>query len=239
MDKQVEMTIRSCHPCQLVGHRGKLEQIRSTILPEGLWTDLAIDLVEISGANHLLVVVDYYSRWPEVVLQKKTDAGHVTKSMEAMVRTHGLPDTVQSDNGPPFASKEFAKEVFLDYLGVDHKKGVPYWPQSNMEVERCNETLFKIIRIANLQVKDWKEALNNYEPGKNLHIVDTLSRAPESSSNKTTNSRNEFEVLTIQRLPVSRKKLEKFKEETKKDRTLQKLKDTELNGWPEKRPRAL
>ena len=75
MDKQVEMAIRSCHPCQLVGHRGKLEQIRSTILPEGLWTDLAIDLVEISGANHLLVVVDYYSCWPEVVYRRKQMQG--------------------------------------------------------------------------------------------------------------------------------------------------------------------
>ena len=177
MDKQVETTIRSCHPCQLVGPRGKPEPIRSTILPEGPWTDLAIDLVEIPGGNHLLVVVDYYSRWPEVVLLKKTDAGHVTKSMEAMFRTHGLPDIVRSDNGPPFASKEF--EGFLDYLGVDHKKGVPYWPQSNGEVERCNETLLKIIRIANLQGKDWKEALNNFlfQYRTTPHTVTVLSPA--------------------------------------------------------------
>ena len=63
-------------------------------------------------------------------------------SLEAIFRTHGLPETVRSDNGPPFASKEF--EAFLEYLGIEHKKGVPYWPQSNGEVERSNETLLKI-----------------------------------------------------------------------------------------------
>ena len=78
-----------------------------------------------------------------------------------MFRTHGLPDSVRSDNGPPFASKEF--EGFVDYLGVEHKKGVPYWLQSNGEVERCNETLLKIIRIAKPRKrKDWKGALNNF-----------------------------------------------------------------------------
>jgi len=59
--------------------------------------------------------------------------------MEAIYRTHGLPETLRSDNGPQFASKEF--EGILEYLGISHKKGVLYWPQSNGEVERGNETI--------------------------------------------------------------------------------------------------
>ena len=45
------------------------------------------------------------------------------KSMEAIFRTHGLPEALHSDNGPPFTSKEF--EGFLEYLGISHKKGDP------------------------------------------------------------------------------------------------------------------
>ena len=37
MDKQVEDAIRSCHPCQLVGPRGKPEPVRSSSLPDGPW----------------------------------------------------------------------------------------------------------------------------------------------------------------------------------------------------------
>ena len=160
MDKEVEKLIHSCHPCQLVGRRSKPEPIRSTTLPVGPWSDLAVDLCEIPGGNHLLVVIDYYSRWPEVVNLRKTDAAHVKKSMEAMFNTHGLPDSVRSDNGPPFASAEF--EGFLGYLGIQHKKGVPYWPQSNGEVERANATILKCIRIAQLEGRDWRKALSDF-----------------------------------------------------------------------------
>ncbi|CAB4034679.1 Transposon Tf2-9 poly, partial [Paramuricea clavata] len=47
-------------------------------------------------------------------------------------------------------------------LGIIHKKGVPYWPQSNGGVERCNETLLKIVRIARIEGKDWKKALEDF-----------------------------------------------------------------------------
>ena len=46
------------------------------------------------------------------------------------------PEPAESTK-PPIASEQF--ETFLEYLGIQHKKGVPYWPpQSNEEVERCN-----------------------------------------------------------------------------------------------------
>ncbi|CAB4040935.1 Transposon Tf2-6 poly [Paramuricea clavata] len=161
IDKQVEDYVRSCHPCQIVGgSKPKPEPIRSTKLPESPWKDISVDLLEITSESHLLVVVDYYSRWVEAILLRKTDAQHVIKSLEAIFRTHGLPETIRSDNGPPFASRDF--EAFLKSLGIIHKKGVPYWPQSNGGVERCNETLLKIVRISRIEGKDWKKALEDF-----------------------------------------------------------------------------
>ena len=90
---------------------------------------------------------------------KKTDASHVTRAMESIFQTHGTPESLRSDYGPPFSSKEF--EGFLYYLKILYLKGIPHWPQSNGEVQRCNETLLKIIRIAILEGKDWKEALQD------------------------------------------------------------------------------
>jgi transposase InsO family protein len=160
MDKQVEQLVKACYQCQLVGPRTKPEPIRSTKLPEGPWNDIAADLLEIPGGNHLLVVIDNFSRWPEVVLVKKTDAQHIITAMEGIFRTHGLPQSIRTDNGPPFASKEF--ESFLQHLGIEPKKGIPYWPQSNGEVERCNQTILKAVRIANLEGTSWKIALENF-----------------------------------------------------------------------------
>ena len=60
MNKQVEQFVKTCHPCQLGGHRSKTKPIRSMALPEVPWGDIAVDLLEIPDGNHLLVVVDNY-----------------------------------------------------------------------------------------------------------------------------------------------------------------------------------
>ena len=160
IDKHVESLIKSCHPCQLLGKTSRPEPIRSTELPEGPWIDLAVDLLEIPTGHHLLVVVDYFSRWPEVIQLPKTDARHVTKALTAIFQTHGLPWRIRSDNGPPFASKEF--DDFLENAAIEHLKGIPYWPCSNGSVERCNETILKVIRTSRIEKKCWQTELSNF-----------------------------------------------------------------------------
>ena len=91
--------------------------------------------------------------------------------MESKFCTHGLSETLWSNNGPPFASQEF--EGFHEYLAIDLKKGIPYWPQSDGEVER---TLLKAIRIAELEGKDWKQELQD-QYCNTPHTVTTLCPA--------------------------------------------------------------
>ena len=76
-----------------------------------------------------------------------------------------------------------------------------------------------------------------YRPGKELFIADTLSRAylPEEASDICS---EEFEVNVIHTLPISESKLEIFKEETAKDPSLQELKLTVENGWPESKSKT-
>ncbi|KAL9987237.1 hypothetical protein ACROYT_G001509 [Oculina patagonica] len=74
-----------------------------------------------------------------------------------------------------------------------------------------------------------------YEPGKNLFIADTLSRAPEESNETAANTKDEFEVLTLENMPISEVKLKQFKEATRKDVSLLKLKTTVKSGWPERK----
>lgn len=102
MDRHVEESTKASHPCQVDGPRSKTVPIRPTNLSEGPWTDIAVDMLEIPGGDHLLVVVDNYSRWSEVILLKKTDATQVTRAIEGLFQTHGLPLSVRSDNGLHF-----------------------------------------------------------------------------------------------------------------------------------------
>ncbi|CAB4026424.1 Transposon Tf2-9 poly [Paramuricea clavata] len=158
MDKQVEQLVKACYQCQLVRPRTKPEPIRSTKLPEGPWNDIAADLLEIPGGNHLLVVTDNFSRWPEVVLVKKTDAQHINTALEGIFRAHGLPQSIRTDNGPPFASKLVREAVtsgvttsflqhlaivvttsFLQHLGIEHKAIEAEWQQRLRERDAQNK----------------------------------------------------------------------------------------------------
>ena len=89
------------------------ESIRSTPLPQGPWSEIAVDLLEIPRKGHLLVVVDYTSKLSEIASLTKIDAGTVIRCLKSMFRPHGLPETLRNDNGPPFASREF--QGFLEY----------------------------------------------------------------------------------------------------------------------------
>ena len=120
-------------------------------------------------------------------------------------RTHGLPEALRSDNGTPFASREF--EGFLEYLAVDHEKGIPYSPQSDGEVERFNKTLLKIIRIAQLQGKNWKgEVLDFLFHYRNTpHTVTSLSPAELLMGRKLRDKLPRVSLLVIRLLGQSGK----------------------------------
>ena len=76
-----------------------------------------------------------------------------------------------------------------------------------------------------------------YRPGKELVIADTLSRAflLEQASDLLA---EKFETNILRTLPISEVKLEKHKQETQKDLSLQELKHTVEKDWPETKAEA-
>ena len=61
----------------------------------------------------------------------------------------GVPETVRSDNGSPFNSKEC--EEFSQKIGFIHRRVTPLWPRANGEVERFMRTLKKTIEAAKVE----------------------------------------------------------------------------------------
>lgn len=68
-----------------------------------------------------------------------TTATHTIEVLRAIFSRNGLPTRVVSDNGPQFASKEFAE--FLKANGVQHTFSAPYHPATNGSAERLVQTL--------------------------------------------------------------------------------------------------
>ena len=61
--------------------------------------------------EYLFVVIDAYSRFPEVDIAYSTLASAIIPRIDRIFTTHGIPLTVRSDNGPPFTSDETKKYI--------------------------------------------------------------------------------------------------------------------------------
>ena len=76
MDKRVKEMVDKCIPCQSVGHGNNPEPMKITPTEDKPWTSVAIDFygpVPRTG-QYLLVVIDTYSKFPEVEIVNSTEA---------------------------------------------------------------------------------------------------------------------------------------------------------------------
>ena len=87
----------------------------------------------------LLIVVDSYSKWPEVVIQNSTISEATVNARRTIFSREEVPHTLVSDNGPQFKSLEF--KDFLSWLGVLHNPTSPYHPSSNGQAARFVQTV--------------------------------------------------------------------------------------------------
>ena len=101
------------------------------------WSKIGADLCELNGRT-LLVVSDYYSNFVEVERLSSLTSGTVTKALKALFARYGVPDVVVSDNGPQFASSEFAR--FSRQWNFEHVTSSPRYPQSNSKAENAVKT---------------------------------------------------------------------------------------------------
>eukprot|EP00731_Ephydatia_muelleri_P032552 Em0024g96a len=113
------------------------------ILPDYPWQSVAMDLFVLNGVNYV-VIVDYFSRYPEVIKLSSTTSNTVIDAVKAVFSRHGIPESVRSDSGPQFSSHEFAK--FAASYGFKHTTSSPYFPQSNGLAERTVQTVKNILK---------------------------------------------------------------------------------------------
>ena len=83
-----------------------------------------------------MIVVDAYSKWPEVITMKITTPIVKIIALIQIFATHGLPEKIVSENRPQFTSQEF--KDFLKVNGIQQVLSAPYHPATNGEVEICS-----------------------------------------------------------------------------------------------------
>ena len=98
-----------------------------------------------------------------------TEVKPTKEKLKKMFAHHGVPKRLQSDNGPPSNSKEFA--TFAKEQGFDHHRVTPEHHRANGQVERFMQVLNKTEQIAHLQGKTGLD--------RNMAVSDMLTKESE------------------------------------------------------------
>ena len=162
IDEDIENLVKSCEPCQLNRNDPEKHSSHSWQYPSNPWERIHIDFFGPFRNHMYLIVVDAYSKWPEVIrMSSSTSTSETIKVLLSLFARHGLPDKLVSDNGPQFTSDEF-KEFMLN-CGILHIKTAPYHPQTNGEAERFVQTFKNFVKRAdhdkNLNQRQIDEAI--------------------------------------------------------------------------------
>eukprot|EP00794_Sanderia_malayensis_P000735 gene735-biopygen15 len=130
-------------------------------MPSAPWHKINIDFFgPLPSGDLLLVIIDRYSRYPEVEIVKSTKCSAVIPKLDKIFAAHGIPFELTSDNGPPFNGDDFAR--YLKLLGIKFKPSTPKWPQGNAEVERFMQPLNKALTTAIAEGKKWQQELSRF-----------------------------------------------------------------------------
>ncbi|KHN81957.1 Uncharacterized protein K02A2.6, partial [Toxocara canis] len=90
----------------------------------------------INGAYYL-VIVDAYSKWPEIVQMNSTSSS-ATIRVRKIFAQFGNPQKLVTDNGTQFTSTLFKESCRAS--GITHLRWPPFHPQSNGQAERFVNT---------------------------------------------------------------------------------------------------
>lgn len=139
LDKALTRKAGDCMECGMTQKKPVSSPLHSWVYPSGPWERVHIDFAQY-GPDHYLVVIDAFSKWPEVIhMGATTTAAATIAVLRRVFSTHGLPRLIVSDNGPQFHSEDFTR--FLSENGIRHKTIPPYHPATNGLAERLVQEL--------------------------------------------------------------------------------------------------
>lgn len=155
----IDRIVSECSICQSFKYNQQRENLKRDDEQVGPWEKVGTDLFEIDHKMYLLVI-DYYSNYPEVVELKSTTSTAIIKHLKSIFSRHGIPQSLVSDNGPQYDSREFKE--FVAHYGFKHVTSSPNYPQSNGKAEKGVQIVKRLIMKASESRQDPELALLQY-----------------------------------------------------------------------------
>ncbi len=133
MNAEIEDVVAKCSTCQEHRSMQTKEPLLPTPIPTRQWQHVAEDLFDCLDSKWL-IIVDYFSEYFEIERMEQTTGRKIIEQNKKWFSTHGIPDQVTSDNGPPWNGHEWT--AFADQYDFNHTPISPLHSQSNGMVEK-------------------------------------------------------------------------------------------------------
>lgn len=129
------------------------------------------------GNTHLLIVLDQFTKFVLLHPLRKADAASIVSFLEHHVfHLFGVPESIVSDNGSQYTSREFSK--FLKKYDAIHTITAIYSPQANAS-ERVNQSILTAIRAEiNGDQQHWDASISSIGAALRNSIHDSISYSP-------------------------------------------------------------
>lgn len=182
IDDDIENMVRRCSICASTARSSPHHQPQPWPRADDPWKRIHLDYAGPLEGVYYLVVVDSYSKWPEIFQTKQTTAAVTVRFLQETFARFGVPETIVTDNGTQFCSGEFKK--MCDQLGIIHIRTAPYHPQSNGQAERFVDTLKRSLR----KIIDGEEV-------PSVEALQTFLQVYRSTPNATLAGKSPFEEM--------------------------------------------
>lgn len=160
----VEEYCRNCQICQI--SKPSIKRTKADIVSIGTGFPgqrLGIDIVEFpkskSGFRYALTMIDYFTRYAEVIPICDTKATTIAKTIFAeWICRYGAPHTIHSDQGKNVDGNMVINSL-CKLFDIDKTRTTPYRPQCNGATERIHRTLTTILKCFLSAQEQWDELL--------------------------------------------------------------------------------
>lgn len=129
------------------------------------------------GNSYIFIVLDHLSKFVLLKAMSKANTKNVVKFLIAEVfHKFGTPETIVSDNGQQFVSKEFADVI--NNFGIKHIRTATHSPQANAS-ERVNQSILAAIRsYLRDDQRDWDKNLSEIECSLRSSVHSSIGVTP-------------------------------------------------------------
>jgi hypothetical protein len=173
MNYDIESYLKQCRTCEKFQRQNSKESLMNHEIPMRAFHKIGIDFKQKN-----LIVVDYFSKWLEIIPHKTKTINEVICNLKRLFATFGIPAEIVCDN-VPFNSRqfhEFAKEYDFEISHISPKHS------------RSNGMVEKAVHIASLLIEKCKEDNTDLYSGlleyRNTPLSDTLLSPAELMFNR-------------------------------------------------------